>query len=104
MEKVRASINAPAFVGGSYPVNDAEIHVYFDFPSGDKHDRYRIQWVESERNLMVGRHQDETHPELGECYLQVNYEGETVHRSGVVSRCPPVERLRRESERASRFA
>lgn len=81
MEEVHARIDAPSFVGGLYPVDSAEIHVYFDFPSGDSPDRYRIQWVEPERGLMVGWHQDETHPELGECHLQIDYKGETVHRS-----------------------
>ncbi|WP_459888267.1 hypothetical protein [Halostagnicola bangensis] len=29
---------------------------------------------------MVGWHQDETHTDLGECHLQVDFEGETVQR------------------------
>jgi len=79
MEEVRARIDAPKFVGDAYPVEDAEIHVYFDFPRGST-DRYRTQWVETERELMVGWHQDETHPELGECHFQTDFEGETVYR------------------------
>jgi hypothetical protein len=29
---------------------------------------------------MIGWHQDETHMDLGECHLQVDYHGETVQR------------------------
>jgi hypothetical protein len=30
---------------------------------------------------MVGWHQDGTHMDLGECHLQLDYEGETVQRA-----------------------
>lgn len=77
---VRATITAPAFVGGSYPVAAAELQVSFDFPTNYGYDFYKIQWVESERDLMLGWHQDETHMDLGECHFQLDYLGETVQR------------------------
>ena len=43
-----------------------------------------IQWVESDRNLMVGWHQDETHIDLGECHFQIDYQGKTVQREAAV--------------------
>jgi hypothetical protein len=77
---VRATLNAPRFLGTTYPVEEAELHVSFDFPPDRPYDFYRIQWVESEREFMLGWHQDETHMDLGECHLQLDYEGETVQR------------------------
>ncbi len=77
---VRARVDAPSFLDTSYAVSEAELHVSFDFPPNYEFDWYRIQWVEPERQLMVGWHQDETHTDLGECHLQVDFEGETVQR------------------------
>jgi hypothetical protein len=77
---VRASLDAPAFLGTEYPIHTVELHVSFDFPENYSYDFYRIQWVEPEREFMLGWHQDETHTELGECHLQIDYQGETVQR------------------------
>ncbi len=79
---VRATVDAPTFLGRPYPVEEAELQVRFDFPPDHEYDYYRIQWVESERQLMVGWHQDGTHPALDECHFQVDYRGETVQRTG----------------------
>ena len=78
--EVRATINAPTFLGTSYPVDEAELHVSFDFPPNYTYDFYKIQWVEANRDLMIGWHQDETHMNLGECHFQIDYRGETVQR------------------------
>lgn len=77
---VRATIAAPRFIAKSHPIDEAELQVSFDFPPNYAFDFYKIQWVESDRDLMIGWHQDETHMELGECHLQVDYQGETVQR------------------------
>ncbi|WP_136591990.1 hypothetical protein [Salinigranum halophilum] len=77
---VRATLNAQAFLGGSYPADEAELHVSFDFPASHAYDFYKMQWVEPERDLMLGWHQDETHMDLGECHFQLDYRGETVQR------------------------
>lgn len=81
LHEVRAKVDAPSFVGDSYPVEEAEIHIYFDFPRSLDFDRYRIQWVEPDREVMFGWHQDETHTELSRCHFQVDFEGETVQRT-----------------------
>lgn len=78
---VRARVTTEAFLQTAYPVDDAELQVSFDFPQTYSYDFYAIQWVEPERDLMIGWHQDETHPELGECHFQVDYRGETTQRS-----------------------
>lgn len=77
---VRATIDTAAFLDGPYPVAEAELQVTFDFPPEREHDHYRIQWVERERELMVGWHQDDTHEQLGPCHFQVDHRGETVQR------------------------
>lgn len=77
---VRATLDAPAFLGGEYPVAAADLHVSFDFPPNRAYDFYTIQWVESDREFMLGWHQDETHMDLGECHLQLDYQGKTVQR------------------------
>jgi len=77
---VRATITAPRFLAKSHPVDEAELQVSFDFPSDYAYDFYKIQWVEPERDLMIGWHQDETHMDLSECHLQLDYHGETVQR------------------------
>lgn len=78
---VRATLDAPRFLGTAYSVADAELHVSFDFPSNRSFDVYNIQWVEPEREFMLGWHQDETHMDLGECHFQLDYQGETVQRA-----------------------
>lgn len=77
---VRARIDAPTFLGTQYAIDEAELHVSFDFPPTYQHDFYKIQWVEPERQLMLGWHQDETHMDLGECHFQVDFERRTVQR------------------------
>lgn len=77
---VRATLDAPRFLGTTYPVEEAELHVSFDFPANRPYDFYKIQWVEREREFMLGWHQDETHMDLGECHLQLDYQRETVQR------------------------
>ena len=77
---VRATIAAPTFLDSEHPVDEAELHVSFAFPSNYSYDFYKIQWVESERDLMIGWHQDETHHDLGECHFQIDYCGNTVQR------------------------
>lgn len=77
---VRATIDAEVFLQSNYPVDEAELHVSFDLPPKRSYEFYTIQWVESERNLMLGWHQDETHQDLGACHVQIDYRGETVQR------------------------
>jgi len=79
--EVRATIHPERFLGASYAVSEAELHVAFDFPSEYSYDFYRIQWVEPERELMIGWHQDETHMDLGECHFQIDYRNDTIHRT-----------------------
>lgn len=78
---VRTTITPDAFLHTSYPAEQAEIQISFDFPPTHSYDFYMIQWVESDRDLMVGWHQDETHMDLGKCHFQIDHQGETVQRA-----------------------
>lgn len=77
---VRATITPATFLGTSYPVGEAELQISFAFPAEYAYDFYTIQWVESERDFMIGWHQDETHMDLGDCHFHIDYLGETVQR------------------------
>jgi len=77
---VRVTIAPESFLGTPYPVDEAELQITFDFPQTHSYDFYRIQWVESDRDLMVGWHQDEMHMDLGECHFQIDHRGDTVQR------------------------
>jgi hypothetical protein len=55
--------------------------VSFDSPTEFAYDFYRIQWVDSDRELILGWHQDDTHMNLGECHFQLDYRGDTIHRT-----------------------
>jgi len=78
---VRATVDPDRFLDTEYRCDEAELQVSFDFPRDADHDYYRIQWVERDRDLLVGWHQDETHPDLGPCHFQLDYDGETVQRT-----------------------
>ncbi|WP_440763277.1 hypothetical protein [Natronorubrum sp. DTA7] len=78
---VRATVDPSAFLDTAYPIDEAELQVTFDFPPDREYDFYAIQWVESERALMLGWHQDETYMDLGACHFQIDYGGETVQRN-----------------------
>jgi len=81
-EEVRAEVDAPMFAGEeSYNTERAELQVGFEMNPSLDFDHYRIGWVEPERELMVGWHQDETHPELGKCHFQMEYEGDPLQRT-----------------------
>lgn len=77
---VRVTVTPDGFLRTPHPVEEAELQISFDFPQTHPYDFYEIQWVESDRDLMIGWHQDETHEDHGECHLQIDYQGETVRR------------------------
>lgn len=78
--EVRVRVEPEQFLDTTWPVDRTQLQVSFDFPAAYDHDCYSIQWVEPERNLMLGWHQDETHPELGPCHFQLDHGGRTVDR------------------------
>jgi len=77
--RVVAAVDARLFLdNASYPSSEARIEVGFDSVGTAGRDQYWINWIEPDRSLLVGWHQDETHPEYGEVHLQVSHENTTV--------------------------
>jgi len=62
----------------SYPTSEARIEVGFDCVGTAGRDQYWINWIEPDRSLLAGWHQDETHSEFGDVHLQVSHENTTV--------------------------
>ena len=79
--EVRATIHPDRFLDVSYPVSTVELHVSFNFLTDFAYDFYRIRWIDSDRELMLGWHQDETRMDLDECHFQLDYRGDTIHRA-----------------------
>nr|WP_241964420.1 hypothetical protein [Halorubrum sp. 48-1-W] len=80
---VVADVDPTTFLSDAYDVETARLEVRFWYPPGVDHEYYRINWVEPDRNLMVGFHQDADHPDRGPCHVQLDYEDVPVDRHGV---------------------
>ncbi len=71
--RVVAEVDPRQFLGDDeYPVTTARIELGFQLQTGDPYEFYWFNWIESERNLLVGWHQDGTHGDLGPVHLQVS--------------------------------
>lgn len=77
---VIADVDPTMFLRKSYDVEHARLEIRFWYPAGVGHEYYRINWIEPERNLMLGFHQDADHQDLGPCHIQLNYENTPVDR------------------------
>lgn len=80
--RIVADVDSAAFVGGSYPASTARLEI--EFLLREDWDRYWIQWIEPERDLACGWHQDETHPDLGTCHFQVEFPDGSTSREPAV--------------------
>jgi hypothetical protein len=71
--RVVADVDPRQFLGDNgYPVSDAQVEIGFQLRTSDPYEYYWFNWVEPERSLLVGWHQDDTHDDLGQVHLQVN--------------------------------
>ncbi|RJT07574.1 hypothetical protein D3261_02985 [Halococcus sp. IIIV-5B] len=71
--RVIANVNPRRFLqDDEYPVTDARIEIGFQLRTSDSYEYYWFNWIEPERGLLVGWHQDDTHDDLGPVHLQVN--------------------------------
>lgn len=55
-----------------YPVTTARVETGFQLQTGEPYEHYGFNWIEPDRSLLVGWHQDDTHDDLGPVHLQVN--------------------------------
>jgi hypothetical protein len=75
--RVVADVDPRQFLGDdAYPVTDARVEIGFQLRTSDPYEYYWFNWIEPERGLLVGWHQDDTHDDLGPVHLQMN-EGTT---------------------------
>jgi len=72
---------APAeFLSRAYVADDATLTVRFSYPRAVDYEYYVVEWSEGTRDVGIGWHQDEGHPDLGECHFQIDHAGETIDR------------------------
>jgi hypothetical protein len=55
-----------------YPATAARVEIGVQLQTGELQEYYWFNWIEPERSLLVGWHQDDTHDDLGPVHLQVN--------------------------------
>lgn len=70
----------PGVLLGDYPAASARIEVGFSFPGHVDHEFYWFNWIDPERNFLLGWHRDGDHGDLGPVHLQVNQDGSAVDR------------------------
>ena len=68
--------------GRSYDADRARLEIRFSYPAVIDHEYYRINWVEPERNFMLGFYQDADHPDVDPCHTQLNHEDTPIDRHG----------------------
>ncbi len=77
---VEARVEPEEFLGREYAVDDATLTVRFAYPRAVDYEYYVLEWSETDRDVGIGWHQDEDHPDLGECHFQIDHAGATVDR------------------------
>lgn len=79
--RVVADVNPQSFLDDdAYPGTTARLEAGFALDGEPDHDRYWCNWVEPDRRLLLGWHQDGTHPDLGPVHVQVNQHDDVVAR------------------------
>jgi hypothetical protein len=63
----------------SYPVTDARIEVGFELGGQSGNDFYWFNWIEPDRNFLLGWHQDSDHSNLGPVHIQVNQNNTAIN-------------------------
>lgn len=77
---VVADVDSTTFLGNSHGAERARLEVRFWYPAGDEYEYYRLNWVEPERDLMLGFHRDSDHQNVGPCHVQLDYGDAVVDR------------------------
>lgn len=72
--RVVGDVNPRQFLADDkYPVTTARVEIGFQLRPSDSSEYYWFNWIEPDRSMLLGWHQDETHPDLGPVHLQVNH-------------------------------
>ena len=91
--RVVGEVNPRQYLGDdAYPATTARIEVGFELRGTDPYEYYWFNWIEPDRSMLVGWHQDDTHDDLGPVHLQVN-DGSTVvdHQPALFIDSPPLD-------------
>jgi len=83
-KRVVGEFDPDLFSEEDYAITDARLEINVWFPSDVNYEYYEIEWIEPNRNLGLGWHQDQTHPSLGKCHFQINHHEQTVCREDAV--------------------
>jgi len=79
--RVVGETDPQAFLGNEdHPATTARVEIGFRLRTDDTYERYWINWIESDRETLVGWHQDDTHEDLGPVHLQMNHGSEVTER------------------------
>jgi len=79
--RVVGEVTPRRFLGvDAYPSDDARIEIGFRLETEVEYEHYWCTWIEPERGLAVGWHQDGSHEELGSVYLQLDSGERVVER------------------------
>lgn len=78
---IETRVDPEEFLSQTYPIDEAKLEITFSYPRTVDYEYYIIEWSEVDRDLGLGWHQDEDHPDIGECHFQIDYSGTTVERS-----------------------
>lgn len=80
--RVVADVNPRQFLDdSSYPASDARLETGVQLSDRSK-EYYWFNWIEPDRDFLLGWHRDDTHPGLGPVHVQVSQSGSAVaHRS-----------------------
>jgi hypothetical protein len=71
--RVVGEVNPRRFLADeAYPVTTARVEIGFQIRTADPYEYYWFNWIEPERSLLIGWHQDDTHDTLGPVHLQLN--------------------------------
>ncbi len=73
MYRVIGEVDPRSFLDDeSYPTDKARIEIGFKLQTPEPYEYYWFNWIEPDRELMLGWHQDDDHTDLGPVHLQVN--------------------------------
>jgi hypothetical protein len=56
------------------------LEIRFWYPVNVDHEYYRLNWVEPDRNFVLGFHRDADHQTLGPCHIQLDHEDTATDR------------------------
>lgn len=77
---IECRVKPEEFLGQAYAVDEATMRVQFSYPRSVEYEYYVVEWSEEERDVGLGWHQDEDHPDLGTCHFQIDHAGATIDR------------------------